>query len=359
MKSNVKFPGLGLDLYFNNSIKIGSFEITYYGLIIGFGLLLAMIYALKKFKKVGVDPDKALNAIIFGLIGGIIGARAYYVIFAFEEFKDNLWSIFNTRTGGLAIYGGIIGSLLFGVIAAKFSKVKILPLLDVVGIGFLIGQGIGRWGNFFNVEAFGSNTKMPWGMTSPSITSYLMDNKENFEKIGVFVDPNVPVHPCFLYESIWCIIGVFVLNAYLKHRKFDGEVFLMYCGYYGLGRFFIEGLRTDSLMIGTLRASQLLAGALVVASVLTIIIIRSKIKSNHDENYMKLFALTDEGKKIVLAQTTTKVSNKDKKIKGEITEEIAEEIKGEITNVSKTNNENESISEIETKEKGVDENDKS
>lgn len=337
MNKNVEFPGLGLNFSFNNSIKIGSFEITYYGIIIGLGLLLAMMYALKKFRKVGVDPDKAINAIFFGLIGGIIGARAYYVILTFDEFRGDFWSIFNTRTGGLAFYGGLIGSLLFGIIAAKLSKVKILPMLDVVGLGFLIGQGIGRWGNFFNVEAFGSNTNMPWGMTSPSITSYLMENETNFEQIGVFVDPNVPVHPCFLYESIWCIIGFFLLNAYLKHRKFDGEVFVMYCGYYGLGRFFIEGLRTDSLMIGTLRVSQILAGALVVASILTLAVIRSKIKGNHDENYMKLFALTDEGKKIVFAPKPDKKTavQKDAEKSQEVitqTEETVETNEGEEKN---------------------------
>lgn len=301
MEKIVEFPKLGIELKFHNSFSIGPFEIAYYGVIIAVGLLLALLYGLKKFKQVGVDSDKAIDAIIGGIIGGIIGARAYYVIFSWENYKDDIWSIFNIRNGGMAIYGGIIGALAVGLIIAKIKKIKLLPLLDVVGIGFLLGQGIGRWGNFFNVEAFGSNTNLPWGMTGPSIVSYLESKMDYFNSIGVTIDPTVPVHPCFLYESIWCIIGFVLLHFYLKHRKFDGEVFLMYLGYYGLGRFFIEGLRTDSLMIGTLRVSQLLAGLLVITSVIVIIAVRSKIKNSHDPEYLKLFALTEEGQAIVNA----------------------------------------------------------
>ncbi|MEG1027344.1 MAG: prolipoprotein diacylglyceryl transferase, partial [Oscillospiraceae bacterium] len=219
MDKIVDFPGLGLHFEFKNGFYIGNFFIAYYGVIIAIGTLLAMIYAFKKFKQVGVDPDKAIDPIIGGLIGGIVFARLYYVIFTFDSFKDDLWSIFNIRKGGMAIYGGIIGALLVGIIVAKIRKIKILPLLDVAGIGFLIGQGIGRWGNFVNVEAFGDNTTMPWGMISPSTTSYLQGKMEYFNSIGVSVDPNLPVHPCFLYESIWCIAGFFILSAYLKHRK--------------------------------------------------------------------------------------------------------------------------------------------
>lgn len=306
MEKILEFPKMGIELKFHNSFSIGSFKIAYYGIIIALGLLLALIYALKKFKQVGVDSDKAIDAIIGGIIGGIIGARLYYVAFTWDSYKDDLWSIFNTRSGGMAIYGGIIGALLVGLIIAKIRKIKLLPLLDVVGLGFLIGQGIGRWGNFFNVEAFGGNTNMPWGMTSPSIVSYLESKMDYFASIGVTVDPKMPVHPCFLYESIWCLVGFVLLHFYLKHRKFDGEVFLMYLGYYGLGRFFIEGLRTDSLMMGTLRVSQVLAGLLVIAAILTIVIIRMKIKSNHDPEYLKLFTLTDEGQAIVNAPVKSK-----------------------------------------------------
>lgn len=308
----VEFPGLGLQFEFQNYIMIGSFKIAYYGMIIAFGMLLAIVYAFKTFKKVGVDGDRAIDAIIGGIIGGIIGARVYYVAFAWDEFKDNLLSVFNTRNGGMAIYGGIIGAMIVGVLISKWRKIKLRPLLDVVGIGFLIGQGIGRWGNFVNVEAFGSNTALPWGMTGPRVVSYLSGNMDYFSSIGVTVDPNMPVHPCFLYESIWCIVGFLVLNIYLKHRRFDGEVFLMYLGYYSLGRFFIEGLRTDSLMIGSLRVSQLLAAILFVGSILAIIMIRMHIKSKNDSEYMKLYVETQEWQN-ELSENAAKEETKNKK----------------------------------------------
>lgn len=308
MNNIVEFPGLGLSFEFNNYIMIGSFKIAYYGMIIGFGMFLAILYAFANFKKVGVDKDKAIDAIIGGIIGGVIGARAYYVIFSWDTFKDDLWSIFNTRTGGLAIYGGIIGALAVGLYVAKRKKIKLAPLLDIIGIGFLLGQGIGRWGNFFNVEAFGSNTSAPWGMTSPSIVSYLTSRMDYFSSVGISVDPTMPVHPCFLYESIWCIIGFIALHFYLKHRRFDGEVFIMYIGYYGLGRFFIEGLRTDSLMIGSLRVSQLLAGLLFIASIIAIVIIRCKIRSKNNGEYTSLFVHTPEGMEIANNDNKDKIT---------------------------------------------------
>lgn len=299
LQNLVEFPGLGLSFNLIDGFMIGSFKIHFYGVIIAVGVILAMIYVFANFRKVGVDPDRAIDCIIGGFIGGYIGARVYYVAFSWDTYKDDLMSIFDLRSGGLAIYGGIIGGLLVGVLIAKWRKVKIMPLLDVAGIGFLIGQGVGRWGNFFNVEAFGSNTTLPWGMTSPSIVNYLSYKQAELSAIGITVDPNVPVHPCFLYESLWCALGVLLLALYLKHRKFDGEVFLMYLGYYGLGRGIIEGLRTDSLMIGTLRVSQVLAFLLFLACTLIIIVIRLRIKGNHDENYLKLYALTPEGQAIV------------------------------------------------------------
>ena len=295
----VSFPGLGLSFHFNNSISIGPFTITYYGIIIAVGMILAMVYAYKNFRKVGVDPDKATDAILGGIIGGIIGARLYYVIFSWKDFKDSPIDIFKIWEGGLAIYGGLLGALAIGVLIAKWRKVHISSLLDIAGIGFLLGQGMGRWGNFFNVEAFGDNTNLPWGMTGPKVVAYLTEHQSQLAAVGISVDPNMPVHPTFLYESLWCLAGFVLLALYLKHRKFDGEVFLMYLGYYGLERFLVEGLRTDSLMIGSLRVSQLLAGVLVIVSVVAILVIRSKIKNNHDETYRKLFVLTEEGQKIL------------------------------------------------------------
>lgn len=309
MTNTVSFPNLGWTFTFPYAIQIGSFQLTFYGIVIALGLLLALVYGYRNFRKVGVDPDKATDAIIGGVIGGILGARLYFVAFRWEDYGldfsswEAFWNtfsrIFMIWEGGLAIYGGIIGALLVGLLIAKWRKIKFGPLLDVVGVGFLLGQGIGRWGNFFNVEAFGSNTTLPWGMTGPRIVQYLTVNQTSLEEIGVTVDPTMPVHPTFLYESLWCLLGFVLLSLYMKHRKFDGEVFCMYLAFYGIERFVVEGLRTDSLMIGALRVSQLLAGVLTVAAILIIVLVRSKIRGNHDENYMKLYALTEEGQKIV------------------------------------------------------------
>ena len=267
----IAFPNLGIQLEIDpTAFTLFGVDIKWYGLLITFGMLLALVYGFRNMVRVGIDPDRAIDAVIGGIIGGIVGARLYYVIFNFHEFEGDLLSIFNTRTGGLAIYGGVIGALLVGGIVAKCRKVRIFPMLDVVGVGFLIGQGIGRWGNFVNQEAFGSNTNNLLCMTGGTIQGYM--EKPDF-------NPAYPVHPCFLYESVWCLLG-FLLLAVIsrKWRKFDGQIFLLYIGWYGLGRFFIEGLRTDSLMIGTLRVSQVLAALCVVFSVIMLLVCGSKVK---------------------------------------------------------------------------------
>ena len=156
----------------------------------------------------------------------------------------------------------MIAAFLLGVLLCKWRKIKTLPLFDLVSIGFLLGQGIGRWGNFFNVEAYGSTTSLPWGMYSPKIEAELTQKLPELTSLGMKIDPTQPVHPTFLYESIWCILGFILLTLYIKHRKFDGEIFLLYLAWYGFERFFVEGLRTDSLMVGGFRISQLLAAIL-------------------------------------------------------------------------------------------------
>ena len=276
-----------------------NFAVYWYGFLIALGILLAMIYGFKKMRSFGIDPDRATDSVIGGLIGAIIGARLYYVIFSFSDYLTETGSvdwkaIISVRDGGLAIYGGIIGAILVGGIIAKIKKLKLVTLLDVVAPCFLIGQAIGRWGNFFNQEAFGSNTTLPWGMMSSKTISYLSDvQTEIADKAGVVVDQYLPVHPCFLYESLWCILGFVLIHFYAKHRKFDGELFLMYIGWYGLGRFFIEMLRTDSLYLANIKISELIAGTCVLVSIILIIIFRSIVKRN--ENY-KLYADTDVSK---------------------------------------------------------------
>ncbi len=297
----VFFPNFGKDNIFTDGIDIDrviftipgvNIDVYWYGFLIGIGVLIAIIYGFKKFEKFGINPDRATDAIIGGVIGAIIGARLYYVLFSWSNYVSNGkidWkAVFSIRDGGLAIYGGIIGALLVGGIVARFRKIKLMPLFDIAAMGLLIGQAIGRWGNFFNQEAFGSNTNLPWGMTSKTVVDYLSSQSaEILKNTGTLVNPNVPVHPCFLYESLWCILGFIVLNTYMKHRKFDGEIFFMYIGWYGLGRMVIEGLRTDSLYItGTqIRVSQLLAAVCVAAAIITISVIRVKIIKNGEYKF--------------------------------------------------------------------------
>ena len=293
MLKSVSFPGLGLDFELNPTMfQIGSLRITWYGFLIAVGMLLAMSFAYWKAPKFGVNRDRLMDAGLGGIIGGIIGARLYFVIFSWENYKDDLLSIFMTWQGGMAIYGGLIGGLLVGILVAKLRKIRLLPALDLACMGFLIGQSIGRWGNFINVEAFGGNTNLPWGMTSPSITSYLQEHMVDLTALGMDISTSNPVHPCFLYESLWCVLGFVLLCLYMKHRRFDGEIFLLYSAWYGFGRFWIEGLRTDSLLIGNLRVSQVLAGVVAAASIILLIVVRSRIRASHDPEYLKPYGQT-------------------------------------------------------------------
>lgn len=256
---NVSFPGIGInDLPINPVVfSANGITIRWYGVLIAFGLVLAVVYAMVVSKKrYGIDPDKLINCVIVGLITAIIGARLYYVAFRWDYYSQNPMDIFSINEGGLAIYGGLLGALAGGLIVAKLSHMNIPALLDLAVLGFLIGQGIGRWGNFTNQEAFGTPTDLPWGMIS--------------ENTG-----GVAVHPCFLYESLWCLLGFVLLHFFSKYyRKYDGQVFLMYLVWYGFERMIVEGLRTDSLMtpIFNLRVSQILSAALVIVGLVFLII---------------------------------------------------------------------------------------
>lgn len=311
----VAFPKLGLIFDLDSTaFTIFGVDIQWYGLLITFGMLLAIIFAFSQMKRYGIVADRAIDAIIGGIIGGIVGARTYYVILEWDQYKDNPVDIFNIRLGGLAIYGGIIGAILVGGIVAKLRKVKLLPLLDIVGQGFLIGQCIGRWGNFFNQEAFGCNTDSIFGMTGGRIQSWITSNYANtncYNNLQVNLDPNMPVHPCFLYESIWCLLGFILLAVTAKKwRKFDGQVFLIYIAWYGLGRSFIEGLRTDSLVIGNIRVSQALSILCVVISVALLIIIGSKVKRLGSD--YKLYCETDESKELLMQAKEARLKDKSK-----------------------------------------------
>jgi phosphatidylglycerol:prolipoprotein diacylglycerol transferase len=262
---NVTFPGLGLEFDINPiAFSIGNIHIHWYGIIIACGLLLAVVYAYFSSKRFNVDWNKLLNCVLVGVITGIIGARIYYVLFRLDYYTAHPSEIIMISNGGLAIYGGIIGGLLGGCITAKIMKMKIMPILDVAVLGFLIGQGIGRWGNFFNQEAFGTVTGLPWGMVS---------SNTGFKA----------VHPCFLYESLWCLIGFLLIHFIRKrHQKYDGQVFYWYLVWYGFERMIVEGLRTDSLYMPfsvfgyDIRVSQVLSALILILGVVMIIVNRKK-----------------------------------------------------------------------------------
>ena len=262
---NVSFPGLGLEFTINRvAFSIGGFDIYWYALCIASGVILALFYAYFNAKRFFVDVDKLINCFIVGMITAILGARIYYVAFKWDYFSQNPSDILNIRDGGIAIYGAIIGALLGGLTVAKIQKMKLLPVLDLAMICFLIGQAVGRWGNFMNQEAYGVETDSLFRMVSEGTN-------------------NVAVHPCFLYESVWCALGVLVLHIFSKKwQKYFGQVSLLYMVWYGLERTFVEGLRTDSLylpfMIGNYqpRVSQVLSLVLVIAGIVMLIVFRNK-----------------------------------------------------------------------------------
>lgn len=295
MTDLISFPGLGLQFEVNRvAFSIGSIDIYWYAILIATGFMLALVFCFKNFPKFGVDPDRAIDVVFFAMIFGIIGARLYYVAFQWDMYKDNLMEIFNIRGGGLGFYGGIIGGIIGLIIGCKLRGQNTLAFLDVAGGAVLIGQGIGRWGNFVNSEAFGSNTTLPWGMTSPKIAAYIERHSE--EVMGAVMDPSVPVHPTFFYESLWCAIGLLVFCYVMKKRKFDGQMLLFYLGWNGFGRMIIEGLRTDSLMIGPFRISQLLGALMFIFAVCAFGVAMKFLKSELRPEWLGIFSETEKGK---------------------------------------------------------------
>ncbi len=263
---HVEFPGLGIEVNINpDAFSIGGYTIRWYGILIAVGFLLAFIYAMRSCKAMKIDQSRLVDVVIVGVILGIIGARLYYVLFyPGTTYRDDPIKILYITEGGLAIYGGVIGGLLGASIMAKIRKVSIPAMLDVASLGFLIGQAIGRWGNFINQEAFGTKTD-----------SFLrMQSEATLAEVGG------AAHPCFLYESVWCILGFVLLHFFTrKARRYDGQTFLLYIIWYGVGRFFIEGIRTDSLIVfGTIRVSQLLAAISVFAALILLFVFRNRTK---------------------------------------------------------------------------------
>lgn len=282
MTANINFPNLGIHLKnVGQSISVFGFEIAYYGIIIGLGVLAGIAIAALIAKKTGQDPDTYYDLAIYAVVLSVIGARIYYVIFSWDSYKDDLLSIFNIRQGGLAIYGGVIAAILTVFVYAKVKKISFGLLTDTAGPGLILGQIIGRWGNFFNREAFGEYTNGPFAMQLPvdavrssDITEKMLEHTEVIDNIRY-----IQVHPTFLYESLWNVCILAIMLWWMKRKQFDGQVFLIYLFGYGIGRFWIEGLRTDSLMFfGTgLRVSQVLAILMAVgAVVINLVMLKQK-----------------------------------------------------------------------------------
>ncbi len=277
MENIIAFPGLGLEFAINPvAFSIGSFPIYWYGIIATLGIGSGIFYCYRNCKEFGIHDDPLTDIILVGIFSGVVGARIYYVAFQWDYYSQHLDEVWKIHNGGIAIYGGIIGGALGIWLMCRRKKISVISVFDLVVPGLLLGQGIGRWGNFVNVEAFGGNTTLAWGMTSPKVTSYLTNMLPTLLEDGIVVDPNMPVHPTFFYESVWLVIGFFVLASYTKKRKFKGELTLMFLAWNGAGRAVIEGLRTDSLMLGSFRVSQMLA----IVAVIIALFLLSKFRKN-------------------------------------------------------------------------------
>ena len=302
--TTIQFPSLGLEMDPPKGFPLFGFEIRFYGIVIALGLLLAVMYGLKRSKKFGLVEDDILDGVLGIVPFAILCARLYYCIFSWDTYKDNPIKILYIWEGGLAIYGGVIGAAIGVVVFAllKRKKVRLTAVLDLVAICFLIGQSIGRWGNFFNREAFGAET-------------------DSFLRMGLFNSVTQSYeyyHPTFFYESVWNLAGFIILHFLSKYRRYDGQIALGYVFWYGLGRTFIEGLRTDSLMFGSFRVSQLLAAvSCFVAAVLLILLAFKK----HDKE--KLFVNVVAAREAAAAEAAEEEASVTEELAAETEEEEA------------------------------------
>ena len=264
--STISFPFLGLELNPGRNLEIGSISIYFYGVIIAIGMILAVVYACHRSKQFGLKEDDIIDGVLWIVPFAILCARAYYCAFSWDHYRDDPISVLYIWEGGLAIYGGVLGAVVGVVIHCLVKKIKIGALMDLVALGFLIGQSIGRWGNFFNREAFGAAT-------------------DSFFRMGLYntrTDAWEYYHPTFLYESLWNAFGFGLLHLLSKKRKYDGQIALGYVAWYGLGRTMIEGLRVDSLYWGNFRVSQVLAAVSCFAAV--VVLMAMYFKPHSKEN---------------------------------------------------------------------------
>lgn len=276
MGYDLRFVHLGITIeHLQNHITIFGFSIAFYGIIIGIGMLLGITLAARDAEQRGIGEDTVYDFALLGIVCGVIGARLYYVFFRWDNYRGNLLEILNLRAGGLAIYGGVIGGILSLMVYCRRKKQNFLNLADSLILGVLVGQILGRWGNFFNAEAFGRYTDSLFAMQlRRDIVNPIMINSALLQHlVRVNGVDYIQVHPTFLYESVWNLCLLLFLLWYRPKKRFTGEMFFLYLGGYGLGRVWIEGLRTDSLLVpGTgIAVSQALAGVCVLVALLCIL----------------------------------------------------------------------------------------
>ncbi len=296
--TKVSFPGLGIGEFEMNTAAFELFgvQIAWYALFITLGMICAVLYVIYRSKHINISVDDIIDFALFTIPIGVVGARAYYVIMEWKSYPT-FASMLDIRSGGLAIYGGIIAGAITVFAVCYFKKINFLAFADCVVPGLILAQAIGRWGNFVNGEAYGSVTSVPWRMCSPQI-AYELISKEliTSAEYTEILNGTLGVHPCFLYESLWNIVGFIAINLFYKHKKYDGQIFLMIFGWYGLGRAFIEGFRTDSLyLFGTdIRVSQALALLILVACAAALIYFA--IKKPNKEFYVRKVAVQVDDK---------------------------------------------------------------
>lgn len=302
LKTDIRFPNVGISFRnVGSGIHLFGIDIMYYGMIIVFGMLLGVLLACYRAKRAGQSADMVIDFALYAILFSVIGARLYYVVFAWDSFRDNPLSVFNLRTGGMAIYGGIIGGVLTAVVYARVKKVNFGILADICVPSLLLGQAVGRWGNFFNREAFGTYTDGLFAMqldrravsSDYNCSMAVLEKRyagrgEALEQIikirnnTVWEDgiQYIQVHPTFLYESLWNAALLVLILLCAKYKKYDGELLLWYLAGYGAGRFWMEGLRTDQLFLwkSPLPVSQLLSGLLAAGSIALILAARLKLR---------------------------------------------------------------------------------
>ena len=271
-RGDIAFPHLGIEIAtLPKGITIGGFTIAYYGIIIACGMIAGLLLARWQAKRTGQNPELYMDYAFFGIIFAIIGARLYYVAFSWENYKDDLLQIFNTRGGGMAIYGGVIAAVITALVYCRIKKYRFSLFADTAVVGLILGQVIGRFGNFMNREAFGEYTDSLFAMrlrvdqvAASSITDTMREHMTNIDGVQY-----IQVHPTFLYESVWNLIVLILMLLRTKKKAFDGEIFLIYLIGYGIGRAWIEGLRTDQLQIGStgIAVSQVLSALIAVVGI--------------------------------------------------------------------------------------------